>query len=172
MPWRNNPKGVPMKKCTKCNVEKDISCFGTKGKQSHLYFSHCRECDAARKRKNPLDKIARSGTAKSGAQRRKEWALRHPIQAKAVSLEYAAKRRSQCKVGSTKREVAEWLSRQEKRCYWCNDNNSVKYHVDHVVPLCKGGVHQISNFVVACSFCNTSKGGKLLEDWMDWLECH
>jgi 5-methylcytosine-specific restriction endonuclease McrA len=38
-------------------------------------------------------------------------------------------------------------------------------HVDHVVPLSRGGRHTIGNVLPACEQCNMSKGPKLLIEW-------
>jgi 5-methylcytosine-specific restriction endonuclease McrA len=34
-------------------------------------------------------------------------------------------------------------------------------HVDHVVPLARGGTHTRDNLATACPSCNISKGTKL-----------
>lgn len=39
-------------------------------------------------------------------------------------------------------------------------DSSDKWHVDHVVPLSKGGVHSYANTQPAHAFCNMSKGSK------------
>lgn len=39
------------------------------------------------------------------------------------------------------------------------------YHVDHVVPLSRGGTNYPANLVIACTKCNISKGDKLLHEW-------
>ena len=48
-----------------------------------------------------------------------------------------------------------------KKCYWCNtkiiDNN---YHIDHYVPISKGGEHSNDNLVLSCPKCNLTKGAK------------
>ena len=38
--------------------------------------------------------------------------------------------------------------------------------IDHVVPLSRGGKHEIENLLPACRSCNSSKGAKLLEEWL------
>lgn len=40
-----------------------------------------------------------------------------------------------------------------------------EWHVDHVVPLSRGGLHEIGNLVIACVPCNLSKGAKLVSEW-------
>ena len=39
-------------------------------------------------------------------------------------------------------------------------------HIDHIIPVSKGGTNDRENLVYCCAFCNMSKGAKLLEDWL------
>jgi len=39
------------------------------------------------------------------------------------------------------------------------------WEVDHVVPLSRGGTHEVGNLVVACVRCNRSKGARLIHEW-------
>lgn len=44
-------------------------------------------------------------------------------------------------------------------CHWCStETGPGARHVDHVIPLAKGGVHCASNLVIACIPCNLKKG--------------
>ena len=53
-----------------------------------------------------------------------------------------------------------------QKCYWCGKRlYGRKWHMDHVIPLSKGGSHVSSNLVKSCESCNTSKGGKLPAEW-------
>ena len=36
-----------------------------------------------------------------------------------------------------------------------------KFHVDHYIPISKGGKHEKSNLRISCSRCNFSKGGRI-----------
>lgn len=49
-------------------------------------------------------------------------------------------------------------------CQYCLEKFSEKkLTIDHVVPLSKGGKHEWTNVVTACSRCNNKKGDKSLE---------
>lgn len=48
-------------------------------------------------------------------------------------------------------------------CVYCGSCENIE--VDHVVPLSRGGKHEIQNLVPACQSCNRSKHNKLLEEW-------
>lgn len=52
------------------------------------------------------------------------------------------------------------------RCWWCRGViRGTSYHVDHRVPLSRGGTNDPANLVIACPHCNTSKGAKLPQEW-------
>ncbi len=52
------------------------------------------------------------------------------------------------------------------RCYWCRFYVSPKgAHLDHIVPISKGGLHAIENVCVSCATCNLVKNAKDLRRW-------
>lgn len=51
------------------------------------------------------------------------------------------------------------------RCYLCNRLIPLgERHVDHIVPLSRGGEHNPGNLAIACFGCNTSKSNKMPEE--------
>jgi len=51
------------------------------------------------------------------------------------------------------------------RCYLCGEiMPKGDRHVDHIMPISKGGLHIPSNLAVACATCNLSKHAKLPEE--------
>src|SRR5687768_2153712 len=59
---------------------------------------------------------------------------------------------------------------QSHQCPHCE--RKVKLIVDHVVPFSRGGNNEITNICLICRRCNSSKGDKLLEEWVDrWYLC-
>jgi 5-methylcytosine-specific restriction endonuclease McrA len=50
---------------------------------------------------------------------------------------------------------------QNGRCWWCGKSVGDTYHVDHLVPLARGGSNWPNNLVIACPMCNSSKSAKL-----------
>lgn len=61
----------------------------------------------------------------------------------------------------TAADVAAQYERQHGRCYYCGAKVCEAYHVDHVLPLSKGGSNGPENLVIACPQCNMSKHDKL-----------
>jgi len=50
-------------------------------------------------------------------------------------------------------------------CFYCGTK---AIHLDHVIPLVRGGRHSIGNLVPSCSKCNTSKNKKTIMEWRVW----
>jgi len=55
---------------------------------------------------------------------------------------------------------------QRGLCAYCSTPLHGNYHVDHVIPLSRGGSNNPDNLVLACATCNTSKGDKLISEWV------
>jgi 5-methylcytosine-specific restriction endonuclease McrA len=60
----------------------------------------------------------------------------------------------------TAADVCAQIARQRGRCYWCGVGTEKRYHVDHVMPLAKGGSNGPENIVIACPSCNCRKGSR------------
>lgn len=75
----------------------------------------------------------------------------------------AAKRNSN---GSyTKYDVDMQYKRQKGKCFWCNKKVLNNFHIDHVIPLLRGGSNDSSNIVISCPTCNMKKSCKLPHEW-------
>lgn len=80
--------------------------------------------------------------------------------------EWARKRRGQMigrlPVGTIKNlgEMQRW------KCAVCTVSIRDAYHIDHIAPLARGGVHHWSNLQLLCPTCNLSKSSKDPIDFM------
>jgi len=46
-------------------------------------------------------------------------------------------------------------------CFYCGVDTNFKHHIDHFIPISKGGKHKKSNLRISCQTCNLQKGAKL-----------
>lgn len=54
-------------------------------------------------------------------------------------------------------------------CKWQHDPDALT--IDHIIPVQYGGRHEAANICLACGVCNSSKGGRTPEEWVDrWYE--
>ena len=65
----------------------------------------------------------------------------------------------------TVQDVRLLLRSQKGACWWCGQAVGDKYHVDHRVPLSRGGTNFPENLCVTCPTCNLSKHDKLPSEW-------
>jgi 5-methylcytosine-specific restriction endonuclease McrA len=56
-------------------------------------------------------------------------------------------------------------------CYLCGRWTSPDdRHIDHILPLARGGGETIDNLAVACAHCNLSKGDKTPDEYLATME--
>lgn len=65
----------------------------------------------------------------------------------------------------TAADIEAQVKRQKGKCFWCGEKVGDTYHVDHIVPLSRGGSNDPENLVIACPSCNCSKQDKLPSEW-------
>jgi 5-methylcytosine-specific restriction endonuclease McrA len=70
-----------------------------------------------------------------------------------------------------KRELRLLWIVQDGKCFWCSGALALNgLHVDHLIPLSKGGAHEIANFVLSCPTCNLRKHDMLPLDFAQRLQ--
>lgn len=99
----------------------------------------------------------------------KSWKERNPKAVVAIGENYRA-RKHKAEGKYTATDIQQQGDKQNWKCYWkfdgCLVDCSVKYHVDHVIPLSRGGSNWPSNIVISCPCCNSSKGNKLPSEFL------
>ncbi len=103
---------------------------------------------------------------------RQKWAADHPEKYKASYQAAWHKRRARL-INSTvnPRSIQIFILGVRKsklvNCYYCQELTPGRSaHIDHVIPLSKGGPHSVENLCATCPKCNLSKHDSLIQDWM------
>src|SRR6266702_829361 len=82
-----------------------------------------------------------------------------------AASEHSRRARKRSTGGSyTPQEIEVQYKRQKGKCHYCR-NKMATYHIEHVIPISRGGTNDSSNIVLACPTCNMSKGNKLPHEW-------
>jgi len=63
------------------------------------------------------------------------------------------------------KDIHNIYSAQEGRCGYCGMPVGDRYHVDHMIPLIRGGTNAPENLCIACPSCNLEKGDKTPDEW-------
>lgn len=112
----------------------------------------------------------------------RDWRLNNPERALELSRRYPkpllnrrvneANRRARKNANQethTCKDVETQLKSQKYRCWWCGCDIHDSYHVDHLIPLARGGSNNVRNIVISCPKCNMSKGAKMPHEWIGRL---
>jgi 5-methylcytosine-specific restriction endonuclease McrA len=151
------------KACSRCRIQKDLEDgFSVDRANPDGRQNICRECSSLIvrdwKKANP-EKWQRINA---------RWKAGNPEKVKAAdrakgSMRRAAKRNSEGSYRTT--DVMELLESQHGLCAYCGLDLGA-YHIDHILPLSRGGSNGVENIALACSPCNLSKSNKLfLVEW-------
>ncbi len=65
-------------------------------------------------------------------------------------------------------EVDNLLNNNNNQCFYCKIfvKRGINLHLDHKVPLSRGGSHHINNLVPSCASCNLRKSTKTAEEFL------
>lgn len=159
------------KQCYRCQEVKPAEAFYKDTSRVSGLSGYCKSCKNAKARtKWREDDAHRAKMLATRAAWGKEhqaelklyfrqWQLANPDKV----AEYTSKRRALLAavyVEDVERIVV-W-GRDEGHCRKCSAFVPFKdFHLDHVIPISKGGVHSYYNVQTLCAPCNLSKGAKL-----------
>lgn len=95
----------------------------------------------------------------------KQWAEGNPeALAEVKRLRRARKLGNPDSIGVSVRDLRRLLNRSGGYCAYCGQKAD-EIHIDHVVPLAKGGRHALGNLAVSCKQCNVRKHAMFLSVW-------
>jgi 5-methylcytosine-specific restriction endonuclease McrA len=138
--------------------------------QRRLYYRKHRErlLADARKQREANPEKHREATRRWYAKNREravqasvDWARRNPKGKRERDRRRYCRRRNAVVGPGTDERARELL---KLPCAYCGVTENIE--IDHIVPLSRGGNHVVENLTSACKSCNSSKGAKLLSEWI------
>lgn len=150
-----------MKTCSRCKQEKPLADFSARQ-------SKCRDCYAAYFREYRANNRERTNQQSYRYIRSEKGKA---TQARYATSEVARSRhrlrehgRRAVIFGNSAAVISEKDQRRlmQQSCAECGGPGE---HVDHIVPIARGGRHAIGNLQMLCARCNLSKGKKFIVEW-------
>jgi 5-methylcytosine-specific restriction endonuclease McrA len=130
--------------------------------------AHCKACctdrQRAYRRAHPeklaiqRDRYRRNHPDQRRAERRK-WKLANPMKVRASRKNWKI-RAIEADGTHTVTDIQAQYERQNGKCFYCGKKVGSTYHVDHVIPLARGGSNGPENLVIACPKCNLKKSAQ------------
>lgn len=154
----NYKVSVSEKRCSSCKFIHSADAFGKNRRSPSGLASRCKNCTKmfnAIYYENNGDEMRAWASAYAPV-----WRAQNPEQARYKIRNYQHRKRSQG--GGVLRE--EWLQLLKKYCNQCLRCGTMeRIEMDHIVPLSKGGKHEIANIQPLCRYCNATKGAKTID---------
>jgi 5-methylcytosine-specific restriction endonuclease McrA len=92
----------------------------------------------------------------------RKWRASNPDKGRQKKTRRRARKKG-CEVSATDLNLV--LERSQGNCAMCRSHIPVGFrHLDHIIPLAKGGPHTQENLQLLCYRCNTRKGAKLPDE--------
>jgi len=158
-------KAQPERQCTKCGVTKPLSDFSLRRSGYHTICKSCK-VEYSRQwveRNKERSQHYRAEYRATNREKYKQYFrlhhMAHPEKQRARNQKRKAILRN-IKGSFTGEELKSLFARQKGKCAVCKMSIKQKYHIDHVVPISRGGDNYICNIQLLCPSCNLSKHNK------------
>lgn len=177
----NKKRGRLLAECRNCNAARCRANYlaNAQKRQEKAREYRCIHAEKVRQAKHLYyEKHAESIRAAKRIQYQKhrEAKLEYSLRYQRENPEYAVARNARYRARKLKNggtytpEDIRLLQRsQNHKCWWCGKLVSDDYHVDHRIPLSRGGSNNPENLCISCPSCNMSKGGRFPHEWSDRL---
>jgi len=158
-----------MKRCPSCEKHKSLDAFNKAEKRPDGKRIYCRECESA------MNRARAAQNPEKERERTRRWAQENPERVVQYSLDWQKRNPDKCRYNSAARRVRKKengvfaITENEKQmllsnpCVECGSNE--KIHIDHIIPVSRGGRHSIGNLQTLCASCNMSKSDMLMIEW-------
>lgn len=157
-----------MKTCKQCNVPKPETDF-------YVNRHQCKPCAIETQKK------WNAGNTDSRRKYREDWHARNADRMYDIRKEYRQRpeRKAAQRVHNLTRIAREknaegfhtpscirmLMHKQNGMCARCGCDIQRRYHIDHIIPLVRGGSNWPTNLQLLCPTCNMSKGSRMPSDW-------
>lgn len=158
-----------LKRCKECREVFHLDDFWSEGKNKNPRCKICAALEQKRTRKPDKNKNAIRARSKRWrelhpelfARRIQHWRMRNRERSAEISRCRRARKRSNGVCAVTARDLERLWVRQDGECYICHVKISGKPHLDHIIPIARGGRHAIGNLAWTHPKCNRNKHAKL-----------
>lgn len=163
--YRSNRERIRERRCIRYFADHEEA-------KRRLRESYRKHRDARRAEAREASKSRYADNPEKYADKKKRYKAANQERVRAQARSYAAKRKA-IRLGATKgsdaytaADVALTMRNQAAQCWWCGASlTSTGYHVDHRIPLSRGGDDTAANITLSCPSCNLRKFTKTPQEF-------
>lgn len=166
-----------MKLCCKCNTEKAFTEYRKDKNRKNGIDIYCKEC------RNAMDRVRYAGSpdkkkeyivgrySKGLIKYKRDDYLKQKESGKKRARDINRRALLNKADGKITKDVIKYLlQNSDGRCFYCGVGINNEYHVDHYIPLSRGGNNKKENLRISCPTCNYRKGSRLIS-MQDEIPC-
>ena len=94
----------------------------------------------------------------------RKWRVENREKDSAIKRRYKARKRN-APGSHTGDDIILQYQSQKGLCWWCEKPVDNDYHVDHRIPLNRGGSNNPDSLVISCPACNCARKDRLPHEW-------
>lgn len=164
------PRNLQLTPCASCGKQKPESEFHVRAGREIVTRPACNRCTVRAidksLREQPKRRVRAVRTpGLTAAEYQRVWRKKNQQRVRDRQRGYGARRRAMLRAGATGAETRAWLAEQERICRWCKALCAEGFHIDHIMPLSRGGLHELGNLCISCVSCNLRKHARHPEEF-------
>lgn len=153
---------MELKRCSKCEEQRPLGDFNKDKAKKDGLRGYCKPCDREKARRWYIE------NREADLERKRRWHEDNPVRRKATNAVTNALQRtsldpSELFGGATSVEAIAFTEPFIRERLRLEEETGVEHHIDHIKPICEGGLHVPENLQVITGAENQSKGGM----WFD-----
>lgn len=161
--------GAECKICSRCKKALPVSFYHKDSSKADGLHGFCKECTSKvnaitygrnpervksntarnykKKHKYAILKCSHQNISEKEREKRRAYSMRHRMLAHGFSKAYQI----------TADAISEVIKKYNGKCAYCGKECLGRYHIDHKIPVSRGGGNEIENLALSCPHCNLVK---------------
>jgi hypothetical protein len=166
--------GQELKECGRCHVLKTLDSFRKDGSRPSGLYCYCKECAKTKDHicymKDPQKKylVVKEYMIKTGEYFKYKpynpLYYSSPVSRLKKRANHLRRRMLKANANAyfkiTYQTIEFIIEKYDGKCAYCNIDCRNKFHIDHKIPLSRGGDNRVENLALSCPTCNLKKKDK------------